>query len=280
VNQDGVFSTDWAGAHGAADLADLAESAESSSVERLRRMLVEHQQQLDEFCGLLEEDVDLAEEVLLDRVSTRLEDELLPELAAMREGAEREFTSGIRRSERALASADARRGLLLLAAAAAAVSIGLFMSHSIGKPLGMLQQAAREMGCGRLDTRVAVSSRDEIGSLGAALNQMASDLQEQTVSKDYLNNIICSMRDMLIVADANLWIHRVNPATCTELGYEPGDLLERPLRDLFVDKQRFDQIELSPELAGGVEAVMQDRFGERVPVHFSAATTRDEEGRP
>jgi PAS domain S-box-containing protein len=275
----GVFPMDWAGEHGIADLTDLAGSAELSSIAPLQRMLAEHQHRLHEFCDLLEEDVDRAERFLVRRVCPHFEDELLPELAAIREQAEQEFTISIRRSERALAAADARRGMLLVAAAAAAVSIGLFMSRSIGKPLSMLQRAAQDVGRGRLDTRVAVTSRDEIGALAVALNQMASDLQQQTVSKDYLDNIIRSMRDMLIVADADSRVHRVNPAACTELGYAAADLMERPLRDLFVSEGLFDEVAPSAELAGGMEVVMQTRSGERIPVHCSAAPMRDDAGR-
>ena len=86
------------------------------------------------------------------------------------------------------------------------------MSRSIGKPLHALQQAAQEIGRGRLDTRVAIRYRDEIGSLAASLNGMAAQLREKTVSKDYVDNIIRSMQEMLIVADPDHRIQLVNPA--------------------------------------------------------------------
>ncbi|MFH1918894.1 MAG: HAMP domain-containing protein, partial [Planctomycetota bacterium] len=38
-----------------------------------------------------------------------------------------------------------------------------------------------------------IRSRDEIGMLAAAINQMAAELREKTVSKDYVDNIIHSM---------------------------------------------------------------------------------------
>jgi two-component sensor histidine kinase len=60
------------------------------------------------------------------------------------------------------------------------------MSSSIGKPLGALTQSALEIGRGEFGTRIAVRSRDEIGVLATALNQMAAELQEKTVSKERL----------------------------------------------------------------------------------------------
>jgi PAS domain S-box-containing protein len=271
------FPTDWTGEHGRADLSRL-EGSDLSSLTGLQKGLTEHQRRLSEFCRLLEEDADRAELFLLEEVCPHFSHTLLPELNAIRDQAEQESTSGIRRAERALASADTRRGLLMVAAAAAAVSVGLFMSRSIGKPLTVIRRAAQDVGRGRLETRVAVTSRDEIGDLAVALNQMASDLQQQTVSTDYLDNIIRSMRDIMIVTDADLRIQRVNPAALAELKYTAAELSGRPLGQLFVSEIAFDSVEPSMERADGVEVVMRTRSDDRIPVHCSLAPMRDPTG--
>ena len=121
-----------------------------------------------------------------------------------------------------MAVADQRRGLLTLSAAAFAVLMGLTMSRAIGRPLSLLRQAEVAMGHGRLDTKVTVRSRDEIGVLANTLSQMASDLQETMVARSYLDNIIQSMREMLIVTDSDWCIRRVNRAAWEEVAHTAG----------------------------------------------------------
>ena len=261
-------------------LAELVGSQMPPSLQDLQPEFAEYQELMNRFRVLLDEDADAAEQFLEHQVRHHFDKELAPRLLAVRLQAESESTGGIRSVERALVVADQRRSMLLVVAAAVAVSIGLFMSRSIGKPLGTLQRAAREIGRGCLDTRVVIRSRDEIGMLGAAINQMAAELRKKTVSKDYVDNIIHSMREMLIVADVNLRIRLVNPAACSELGYAAVDLVDRPLQDLFAVEDLFADGELSPTATPGVEGFMQMESGERIPVHFSAAQMRDGAGRP
>jgi PAS domain S-box-containing protein len=262
------------------DLTQLARSVGAPSSQGLEQEFAQYQELMNQFRGLLDADPDAAERFLEAQVRPHFDNELLPRLAAIREKAERESTGGIRDAERALARADQRRGMLLVATALVAVSIGLFMSRSIGKPLARLQQAAQEIGRGRLDTRVSIRSRDEIGTLAASLNRMAAELRQKTVSKDYVDNIIHSMHEMLIVADSDHRIRLVNPAARSELGYTASDLADRPLEDLFAVEGPISDAEPSPAETPGGEGHMRTKSGDRIPVHFSAAEMRDEAGRP
>ena len=169
------------------ELIEMVLPLASSSPEALKQKLAQHQQLMKRFGELVEKDAEAAERLLEDQICRNFESEILPRLAAIREQAEYESTRGIRSAERALLVADQRRGMLLAATAAVSVLIGLFMSRSIGKPLRALQQAAQDIGRGCLDTRVAIRSRDEIGMLAAAVNRMAAELEENTVSKRRLH---------------------------------------------------------------------------------------------
>ncbi|HUT93745.1 MAG TPA: histidine kinase dimerization/phosphoacceptor domain -containing protein [Thermoguttaceae bacterium] len=270
----------WAADQGSSELAERETTETLPTLDRLEQQFAEHQRLMGEFLALVDEDADRAERFLEDRVCPHFESSLLPILAGYRERAEREFTQGIRTAERAMAVADERRGLLIVAAAASAVLMGLVMSRSIGKPLSMLKQAALEMGRGRLDTRVAIRSRDEIGVLGGALNQMAADLEETTVSKGYLDNIIRSMREMLIVADPKMRIRHVNPAVCAELGYTEEELTGRSLGDLFAAEDLPVGVPLPETLGHRGECRMKGKSGGLIPVYCSAAEMPDEAGRP
>ena len=261
-----------------AALVDLMRSASHPAMKPLQREFDAHQNLMERFTALVDRDLDAAERFLENSVGRHFRDELLPRLAAARRQAEGESTRAIRSAQRALAVADQRRGMLLAAAAALAVSIGLFMSRSIGKPLGELQQAAQEIGRGRLDTRATVRSRDEIGALADALNQMAAQLREKTVSKGFVDNIIHSMREMLIVTAPDLRIRLVNPAVCSELGYDDVELIDRPLDDLFAEDADVADL-AAPAGATGLEGLMCCRSGQRIPVRFSTARMHDEAGR-
>lgn len=166
----------------ATELAELASPQTQPSLEPLQQAFDHRQELMQQFYDLLDKDVDAAERLFDEQVRPHFENELLPQLDALREQAGRESTRGIRRAERALDVADRQRGMLLVTAAAVAITIGLVMSRSIGKPLGTLQRAARDIGSGCLDTQVAIHSRDEIGMLATAINQMAAELREKTVS--------------------------------------------------------------------------------------------------
>ena len=66
------------------------------------------------------------------------------------------------------------------------------------------------MGRGELDTLIDIKSKDEIGDLGSAFSKMIQDLQTTTVSKDYVDNIIRSMIDSVMVINPDGTIRTVN----------------------------------------------------------------------
>ena len=64
------------------------------------------------------------------------------------------------------------------------ISLWIWLARTISRPLNELEIAASEIGKGKLDTRVAISSDNEIGVLGKTINRMAKDLGEITVSRN------------------------------------------------------------------------------------------------
>ena len=249
------------------------------SLPLLEEKWLTHQRLMEALRRTVNEDPDRAELLIDEQLCQHFQSELLPLLIIQHERSEQDLTEAVNSVERSLTAADTQRWILTLAAAASAILIGLFMSRSIGRPLAMLQRAAQEVGRGRFETRVTVGWRDEIGDLGHALNQMAADLQEKTVSRSYLENIIQSMREMLIVADGDARIRRLNPAACSELGCGPADLVERPLRELFVAEALPADADFPQSLSDGVESVMRTQSQGPIPVLCSVAEMRDETGR-
>lgn len=64
----------------------------------------------------------------------------------------------------------------LLAALVATLTLTLFLAHGMTSPLRQMTAAARAMARGDYSRRVRATSRDEIGQLATAFNQMATDL--------------------------------------------------------------------------------------------------------
>jgi len=81
------------------------------------------------------------------------------------------------------------------------VLTALGLSLSIVRPVRRVADAARSIGSGALTTRVEISSSDEIGDLGKALNEMASQLESML---DDLSRGNADMRRVLDTVDQGL----------------------------------------------------------------------------
>jgi methyl-accepting chemotaxis protein len=68
-------------------------------------------------------------------------------------------------------------GLLLMAL------LLYFLSRSITAPIGHLTSAAQKMASGDLAARVAITTSDEVGTLGVSFNTMAHNLQERMAAE-------------------------------------------------------------------------------------------------
>ena len=86
-----------------------------------------------------------------------------------------------------------------LATLGLAMFIGLVISRSVANPIIRLRDAVVQLGSGDLDTRVDIPAKDETGVLARSFNQMAESLQQTTVSRDYVENVMTSMGDTLLV---------------------------------------------------------------------------------
>jgi nitrate/nitrite-specific signal transduction histidine kinase len=79
---------------------------------------------------------------------------------------------------------DINRDVTLMMIAGLAVALGIsayacfHIGRSILEPILSMTQATRALGEGKLDHKVPVSSKDELGELAGAFNKMATQLQE------------------------------------------------------------------------------------------------------
>lgn len=84
------------------------------------------------------------------------------------------------------------------AALGAAFLISLFVSQRIVEPVGQMRQASQQLARGDYHTRIQTASRDELGDLALAFNQMAEEL-EQTEQRrlELIGNVTHELRTPL-----------------------------------------------------------------------------------
>ena len=109
----------------------------------------------------------------------------------------------------------------------------VIVMRMISKPIESFISVVREVAGGDSSRRVDVVSRDEIGELAAAFNQMVEDLSRTSVSKEFFNDILENIKDPLIVTDEAGRIKLVNPAVVKSLGYSKDELIGMSAASLF-----------------------------------------------
>ena len=185
-----------------------------------------------------------------------------------------------------------RRALLGTGAGIAAVVVvlALVLARSLTAPIHRLIAGMGILGRGDLSHRLGEDRRDEIGQIATALNRMAGDLQETTVSRDHVTSILDSMSDAVMVVrppDTGAdWrgavIVTANPAACAMLGRKQDEILGQPVGSLIPDitagpsgpiGERGVWLEEVLRLGriGSREVVYKIRDGREIPVLFSSA---------
>lgn len=124
------------------------------------------------------------------------------------------------------------KGSLVIAVVAISLAlvIGILLSHSISNSINSLRDAVQEVTQGNLDKRTDATSKDEVGQLAKAFNQMTESLLEARRLPD---NILRSMKDSLFVVNNQGNIIEANQAALDVLGYKKEELVGRPIKDIF-----------------------------------------------
>jgi PAS domain S-box-containing protein len=168
-------------------------------------------------------------------------------------------------------------GVTLLSFAIGIILLVVFLELWVSKPVERLirtiQNIRKEWSSSA--QLVEIKSKDEIGQLARAFNEMAEELQETTVSKDFMNNIIDNMLNSLIIIDNKFRIQSVNQETLRLLGYTEDELVGEPIVKVFVKPRQSGtfNIDHTPHVVPmkAVEAEYISKGGEAIPVLFSSS---------
>jgi PAS domain S-box-containing protein len=146
-----------------------------------------------------------------------------------------------------------------------------------------LTAAIKKVTQGDLQTTVSVSSNDELGELAKCFNSMTEQLLHTTVSKNYVDNVIRSMNDTLIVFNPDGTIRSANRAALDLLGYEEVELLDQEASIIFPPNENpLRGTQQGDILAQGALDQLATNYlaknGRTFPMLFSAAVMRNEDG--
>ncbi len=172
--------------------------------------------------------------------------------------------------------------------------VGIFLSigfafllfNSIVTPINLLLKGTKRVGEGELDHTIEVKSKDELGLLAQSFNKMTEDLRvsrDKIVSaKEYTENIITSMTDMLIVINRDGTIRTVNRASLNLLGYKEDELIGKHVSTIFAEGELttgstgIDDL-IDKGFIANVEKTYLTKDNREVPVLFSGSVMGDDD---
>jgi signal transduction histidine kinase len=104
--------------------------------------------------------------------------------------------SGIASLETAKYMLWLRLGLLFLLGGTIVTIVGILIARAIARPVRKFIRMTEEIANGNSTIRVPVNSRDEVGQLGRALNQMAEQLAERGVLNQQVQELQQTLHDL------------------------------------------------------------------------------------
>ena len=152
------------------------------------------------------------------------------------------------------------------------IGIGYYLYLHIVNPLRILTVSAQRLGVGQLEGRLNVTRKDELGQLAQTFNTMASNLKKRTMARDYLDNIIESIQETLVVTDEQDIIVGLNKAATKLLGFVKEELIGKHI--VFLYKDTDYNTPQAKEKAGKemFEFELCAKNGELIPVLFSQSS--------
>ena len=183
--------------------------------------------------------------------------------------------------------------MVIVGILSASILITALVRFILSKPINDLVKGIARISGGDLKYKVPLRSNDEIGTLALSFNKMAEDLSKTLVSKDYVDNIISSMADSLIVADAEGKVKTVNSAALDLLGYKEKEIIGQSIGMLIREEKEEGQAKVGTTVAkrkilmdllkNGVvnnfEMNYLTKDEKKIPVIFSGSVVKDKKGK-
>jgi len=154
------------------------------------------------------------------------------------------------------------------------VALGLigawFIRRQLARSIATLIKSADRIGQGDYTRPLDVARRDELGQLQLALERMRQKLSETTITKNYLDAVLNSLSDSVLVTSADGIIKSCNEAAQRLLGFTEADLVGRPLMG-FIDEAHRGAFDLACSAPEARETVLRTASGQTIPVSMAAS---------
>jgi len=158
-------------------------------------------------------------------------------------------------------------GLLITAICAWLTSV---LVARIDRAMTALMSSAGRIGLGQHSDPVAPSGVPEIAELEGALERMRQALARTTITRDYLDAVLNSMSDAVLVASPDGRIRTANAAACELLGRTSAELMGVEFESLVAEAHR-PAFSMQRALAAPGETVVNAARGQTIPVSVNAS---------
>jgi len=113
-----------------------------------------------------------------------------------------------------------------------------------------------------------------------------ADLKKTTVSRNYMDSILQSMTDTLVVISHDATIQSMNQATLNLLGYEESELIGKSIKVIITEEEKELELFSGTGLkmliekgsVHGVEMIYTAKEGHKISMLFSGSVMKDKEG--
>lgn len=165
------------------------------------------------------------------------------------------------------------------------VLLSLFFILNINQKFNHVIEHFKESSKGGWYRAIPVlKSKDEISKVIASYNNLVSHLEKTMISKDYVDNILKSMADTLVVASPSGRITEINQAALDLLGYQREELVEKEVEKILLEKEGtkralFESSRLNSLFQDGFVkdclVIYRTKAGEEIPMALCASVMRD-----
>lgn len=256
----------------------LSDEADVQEARLLEERLQFYESLSRDWITLVSEDQEQADALFYTSINPYFRNRIIPVISLLRERTiEKQNLENAALDER-LDQATYGIAIVSFISILISILIALYVYRSIANPLAKLNRSAMRLGAGNLDERTDVKNKDEIGQLAASFNEMAANLKKRTLARDYLDNIIESIQETLIVTDEHEMVVGINQAGVKMLHYPKEEIIGKSVEEFFdLEDMRREYIEKSNN-EKVFEFSLVTKRKRKIPVLFSEAELVNTDG--
>ncbi|WP_413576985.1 ATP-binding protein [Bdellovibrio sp. HCB290] len=171
---------------------------------------------------------------------------------------------------------------IAIASSAAAVLIFILFffatfaaTGKVVEPIQLLTDRLEKLGTSNLTQKINYQSRDEIGMLVTKYNQLADRLETTTVSKEFLDSVIQSIKAFLFIVkvvhhddwrQSSYMISQANEYALKLLGLSPNQVAQVDLKSLIHAQPEFKNYTWLLQTRHSIQAEITNVDGHRIPI--------------